>query len=556
MKTPKAPPPPDPVATAAAQSGANRDTAVTQGILNMTNQVGPDGSLTYDRIGEETLTDSLTGKTYTVPRYQATTTLSESGQALKGINDQTERNIATIGRDQSARIGSLLGTPLSFDRINPAMSAGSVRTGTYGDIGNEAREVYRGQYQGAGDLAERVRTGTYRDAGGIAEDVHKGQYRGANGIGEEVYKGQYKDTGTIDYSADRQRVEDALMARINPQLERDRAALETKLANQGIMVGSQAWNDAIDSANRASTDARNSAIANAGTEQSRLFGMTRDAINIANENERAKVAESQGLYDRRMEGIGLDNANEARRVAEGQALFDRRMGAMGFDNANEARRVAESEGLYNRRMEGIALNNQNEQLRASESQSAFDRVMAALGFNNANEQQRVAESQGLFDRSLQMRNQGINEATTLRNQPLNEIAALLSGSQVAQPNFINTPQTQVAGTDYQGAVYNSYNAQMQAHQQKVASQNAMMGGLFGLAGTLGGSWLRSDRRLKTDIIRVGRLDNGLGVYSYRYKDGGPIQIGVMADEVRRVRPEAVSVMPDGFDAVNYSMAVH
>lgn len=333
MKTPATPPPPDPKATAAAQSGANRDTAITQGILNMTNQVGPDGSLTYDRIGEETLTDSLTGQSYVVPRYQATTALSESGKALKGVNDQTEMNLATIGRDQSAKIGSLLGTNVN--------------------LSNDAVE------------------------------------------------GRLMELGS---------------KRLDPQFARDDETARTRLANSGIQQGSAAWDAEMGRLDQAKNDARNQLL-------------------------------------------------------------------------------------------------------------------------------------------LSGRGQAVQEILTERNQPLNEIAALMSGSQVSMPSFINTPQTQVAGTDYSGIVQSNYAQQVAAANQKAQSQNAMMGGLFGLAGSAAKVIPWSDRRLKTDINRVGRLENGLSVYSYRYKAGGPIHIGVMADEVRNVRPEAVVRMPNGFDAVDYSLAV-
>ena len=49
-----------------------------------------------------------------------------------------------------------------------------------------------------------------------------------------------------DYSEDRQRVEDALMERLNPYLERDREAMRTGLVNQGITLGSEAYNRASD----------------------------------------------------------------------------------------------------------------------------------------------------------------------------------------------------------------------------------------------------------------------------------------------------------------------
>lgn len=64
----------------------------------------------------------------------------------------------------------------------------------------------------------------------------------------------------------------------------------------------------------------------------------------------------------------------------------------------------------------------------------------------------------------------------------------------------------------------------------------------------------SDRRLKEDIKPVGKLDNGLTVYSYRYKAGGPVHIGVMADEVERVNPEAVGSI-GGYKTVRYDLAV-
>lgn len=76
---------------------------------------------------------------------------------------------------------------------------------------------------------------------------------------------------------------------------------------------------------------------------------------------------------------------------------------------------------------------------------------------------------------------GNTSALTERNQPLNEISALLSGSQVSQPNFVSTPQSSVAPVDYTGLVNQKY-------QGQVASNNAMMGGIFGLASAPLGGW--------------------------------------------------------------------
>jgi hypothetical protein len=66
--------------------------------------------------------------------------------------------------------------------------------------------------------------------------------------------------------------------------------------------------------------------------------------------------------------------------------------------------------------------------------------------------------------------------------------------------------------------------------------------------------LFSDVRLKEDIKKVGKTDDGLGVYQYRYKAGGPVHIGLMAQEVEKKRPDAVQTV-NGFKAVDYAKAL-
>jgi hypothetical protein len=60
----------------------------------------------------------------------------------------------------------------------------------------------------------------------------------------------------------------------------------------------------------------------------------------------------------------------------------------------------------------------------------------------------------------------------------------------------------------------------------------------GLGGLLGLMAL-SDRRLKTNITPIGRLNNGIGIYGYNFIGSDEPQVGVMAQEVERVMPEAV-----------------
>jgi hypothetical protein len=71
-------------------------------------------------------------------------------------------------------------------------------------------------------------------------------------------------------------------------------------------------------------------------------------------------------------------------------------------------------------------------------------------------------------------------------------------------------------------------------------------------GGRGGGGRRSDIRLKQDIVPLGRLDNGLELYRFRYKGSDrTAYVGVMAQEVQQIDSSAVWRGPDGYLRVNY-----
>ena len=69
----------------------------------------------------------------------------------------------------------------------------------------------------------------------------------------------------------------------------------------------------------------------------------------------------------------------------------------------------------------------------------------------------------------------------------------------------------------------------------------------------------SDRRIKENIVHVGTHALGVGLYLFQFKSpyretcGHGRQFGVMADEVERALPNAVSTHPDGYKMVDYNM---
>jgi len=62
---------------------------------------------------------------------------------------------------------------------------------------------------------------------------------------------------------------------------------------------------------------------------------------------------------------------------------------------------------------------------------------------------------------------------------------------------------------------------------------------------------KSDIRLKHDIVMLGHLDNGLGFYRFSYNGSDKAYVGVMAQEVQAVMPQAVSTGRDGYLRVDY-----
>ena len=61
----------------------------------------------------------------------------------------------------------------------------------------------------------------------------------------------------------------------------------------------------------------------------------------------------------------------------------------------------------------------------------------------------------------------------------------------------------------------------------------------------------SDVRLKTDIVPLGKRSDGIALYRYRYLWSGKEYVGVMAQEVAAIRPDAVLQGTDGFLRVDY-----
>jgi len=150
--------------------------------------------------------------------------------------------------------------------------------------------------------------------------------------------------------------------------------------------------------------------------------------------------------------------------------------------------LASNQNAYNQ-----ALN--NAQFHNSAQAQGFGQAFQNAGLNNSVSGQLF--NQGLANANLQNqgRNQYINEQNYLRQQPLNELNALRSGSQVTAPQFSGVPQAAVGNTDIANLYNNQYQGQVANYNAQVGRNNAITGGLFGLGaaglGMLGNGGLSS-----------------------------------------------------------------
>lgn len=105
--------------------------------------------------------------------------------------------------------------------------------------------------------------------------------------------------------------------------------------------------------------------------------------------------------------------------------------------------------------------------------------------------QSGSEAERAFGLGAQTRDRWIAEQANLRNQPINEVAALLgTGAGVQGPQFLPMSPPQIPGTDIAGIYANDYQNRLLQYQIDQGGRNAGMGGIFGLLGAGLGGWAR------------------------------------------------------------------
>lgn len=417
--SPSPPPAPDYAAAAQAQGAANLQAGLQGSVLSNPNIVSP--------YGNQTVTyDDGSGNPGGTPHATVNQTLTPDAQAALTAQQKTQAALANLGQQGAQQAGAVLGTPFQYS--GPAINTNAPTQGplNYGP--------------------------------------NASQYQAATGLDLSNVAKAPINAGTT--------AQQAILSRLNPQIDRSNAALQSRLANQGITQGSEAYNNALTDQGQQNNDLQT---------QAALQGINLDMA--ANQQGYGQALSSAGFYN---QGVGQNY---------GQA--------------------AQSAGLYN-----------------SAQGQQFNQGLQAAQFSNTAAQQ------------------ALQQQLALRNQPLNEITALESGSQIQNPQF-----QQYQGQNVQAApVFQGAQAQYQAGLDQYGIQqnaaNAKLQGLYGAAGTIGSAALMfSDARLKSNIVRIGTHRKGFGIYEYDI--AGRRERGVIAQEVEKIVPDAVHRHDFGWLMVDY-----
>lgn len=177
--------------------------------------------------------------------YQESDYLRGLGYVTDPSTGNFTQNIYAGQSSSSPADWGITATPTGVRRDGPPGGAG---------VRSDGFSVGGGNAGGSG--------GGYQSTGGS----RYGNSYGGGGFGAPPVQGPVDD-------ASRQRVEEAILSRLEPQFQQDEANLRNKLITSGLEVGSHAYNTELDRLKRSQTDARMQAILAGGTEESRQVGM-------------------------------------------------------------------------------------------------------------------------------------------------------------------------------------------------------------------------------------------------------------------------------------------
>lgn len=597
--SPAPPPAPDPRVTSQAQSDANIATAREQQRLNLINTAGPQGSVNY------TADPNAPGG------YSQTTTLSPAEQGIYDAQKRTELGATNIAYDQLGRVNTALQTPLNMEGL-PGLQGGYGQVPLQFDVAN-AGSIQRG-INDAGGIQRGINdAGSIQSAIGDAGNVRtqipglqtslgqQGPVRGSFDTGPALQYGFDQGQGVqgqVGGNQDLARIMAAganyqqAASRLDPRFAKAEDSERTRLAAQGFSENSQGYKDALDEFGRTKNDAYDQAMlssiregeaaaqgqfgrqlaqgqfANQAAGQQygqglgaaqfynqtagQQYGQNKGEAEFSNEAQQQQFAQAlarmQAENAAKGQGYELENAGQAQQFAQQLA---RQQAGNAAQQQQFGQNAAQQQALNAAQQQQFGQNATQQQALNQAQQQQFGQNLAGQQAFNAAAGQYANQNLSSAQLANQARNQGLQERAYVQNQPINQLSGLLGLGQVGMPQGVQYSPTQVGQTDVLGAYALNQQAQNAAYQAQMQNRSGLMGGLFSLGSA---AIMASDERLKTDKVLIRRRADGLGIWSFRYLDDpqNVRRVGVMAQEVKRIRPDLVVKRPDGFLAVSYA----
>lgn len=468
--SPSAPAAVDPVASAQAQTTSNIQTANALAQINRVNQTGPYSSVNYTQTAPPKLPDVTSYVNSDGTTNQSLTADQQAG----GITQTTKTTPG--GPDPNA-----VDTWAQTTSLDPALQ--SVTDNALNGLSSTNPLAYNA---GSGNLSATMQPSgaiqtSVADAGPIQKSL---DFSGAPAMPQ-------------DNTAAQQAVVNALYgqatSRLDPQWQQAQTEQETKLANQGVVQGSDAWNKAMNTFTQGKNDAYSTALnSSIGAGTNTLTALNAD--QLANRQEGVNETTSQGTF-----------ANTAQQQQDAQNLA-----AASFANTAQQQQYGQNLGTA--------------QFSNAANEQAFENSLSNANLNNSASAQNIQQLLAQFG---------------------------LSTGNIVLPGV---PASTVQPTDVLGAQGLAQNSALAQYQAQTQANSAAKGGVGSLLGTGAMALALSDRRLKTDVQRIGTARNGLPIYSFRYIGHDEPQIGLMAQDVEKINPAAVHTIA-GFKAVEYPAAL-
>jgi hypothetical protein len=461
-----APPPPNPYATAAAQSAANKDTAKYEAGLNRYNIVNPFGTTTWSQQAPAPAAGAPGAAPAGPPA--GTTGSHYNGALPSDSNPSSDPSTWTSTTNFSPEVQKIMdnymktagqeSTPLDFQHDSSLTQVNMPDLQKYLDFG-DVQNVgnYNDYFKKANEQIDNNQ-GDIDTARGLTEQAGELGGMSMDRVKEMLSKPfNYDSLGAAPTANEdfRKSIEDAYYAnqksRLDPRMSQEENDMRSMLANQGITQGSEAYDREMGNFSREKTDAYaklgNDSTLNSLQQMQALFGMQMEGrkqgvseLNYLHDVPLADAQKIQGLYSGYNNSL---NQNLDTQMRQRQTVSQLAKDAQGMDLERQNSQLTQKAAGFNASIKDY-------DLHADDRMRQINEIMQAHSSNSAD-----------------------------RSQMFNELGAMTGQLQPGGGNQqIGVGQTPVAQS-----VYNSYQGELSNYNAQMQSRNANTAAVAGLAGT-------------------------------------------------------------------------